>query len=150
MGSLNIITTIAISVSLTSEESIETTKEYPDLELARWSIPYLDKAPVPAFDHQPEVTESSDESSSYVDATMSCSSDRKIKGAAATPLRFNQAGMNDLIGNFNLSQETSEVPASRLNEKNFLKPGTNITRQVLSHKKRFAALFFQRKQSVFL
>ena len=39
----------------------------PDLEPASWPIPHSAKVPVPAFDHQPELTESSGKSSSHVD-----------------------------------------------------------------------------------
>ena len=70
---------------------------YPDLESARRPIPHSDKVSVLAFDHLPELTESSDQSSSYVDAGMSYSSESELEGAVATPLRFNQAELYDLI-----------------------------------------------------
>ena len=58
---------------------------------------------------------------------MTCSSESEFQGAVATPLRFNQFELNDLVKDLNLSKETSEILASRLNEKNLLQPGTNIT-----------------------
>ena len=61
-----------------------------------------------------------------VDAAMPYSSRSELQGAVATPLRFNQAELYDLIRDFNLSREISEVIASWLNEKN-LQPATNIT-----------------------
>ena len=58
---------------------------------------------------------------------MTCSSESEFQGAVATPLRFNQFELNDLVRDLNLSKETSEILASRLNEKNLLQLGTNIT-----------------------
>ena len=58
---------------------------------------------------------------------MTCSSESEFQGAVATPLRFNQFELNDLVRDLNLLKETSEILASRLNEKNLLQPGTNIT-----------------------
>ena len=58
---------------------------------------------------------------------MTCSSESEFQGAVATPLRFNQFELNDLVRDLNLSKETLEILASRLNEKNLLQPGTNIT-----------------------
>ena len=45
---------------------------------------------------------------------MSCSSEGEFVGAVATPLRFNQAELNDLIRDLDLSKKISEVLASRL------------------------------------
>ena len=92
---------------------------YPDLESAIRPIPHSDKVSVQAFDHLPELTESSNESSSYVDAVKSCSNEREFEGAVATPLQFNQVELNGLIGDLNLSKDTSEDLASQLNEKIF-------------------------------
>ena len=100
---------------------------YPDLESARRPVPHSDEVPIPMFDHLTELIESSDESISSVDAAVTCSSKSEFQGAAATPLQFNQFELNDLVRDLNLSKETSEVLASRLNEKNYLQPGTNIT-----------------------
>ena len=99
---------------------------YPDLESARRPIPHSDEVPVPAFDHPPELTKSSDEINSHVDASISYSNESQLEGAVATPLRFNQAELYDLIRDLNLSKETSEVIASWLNEKH-LQLRTNIT-----------------------
>ena len=79
------------------------------------------------FDHLTELIESSDESISSVDAAVTCSSESEFQGAVATPLRFNQFELNDLVRDLNLSKETSEVLAFKLNEKNLHQPGTNIT-----------------------
>ena len=57
---------------------------------------------------------------------MFYSNESELVGAVATPLQFNQAELNDLITDLNLPQETSEVNASWLTEKN-LQPGTDIT-----------------------
>ena len=46
-------------------------RTYPELESVKRAIPHSNDVPVPAFDHLPELTESSDEISSYVDAAMS-------------------------------------------------------------------------------
>ena len=102
--------------------------KYPDLESARQPIPHSDEVPIPVYDHLTELTESSDESTStaVVDA-VSCSSGSEFEGAVVTPQPFNQFELNDLIRDLNLSKETSEVLASRLNEKKLLQPGNNIT-----------------------
>ena len=100
---------------------------YPDLESARRPVPHSDEIPIPVFDYLTELIESSDESISSVDAAVTCSSESEFQGAVATPLRFNRFELNDLVRELNLSKETSEVLASRLNEKNLLQPGTSIT-----------------------
>ena len=100
---------------------------YPDLESARRPVPHSDEVSIPVFDHLTELLESSDESISSVDAAVTCSSESEFQGAVATPLRFNPFELNDLVRDLNLSKKTSEVLASRLNEKNLLQPGTNIT-----------------------
>ena len=100
---------------------------YPNLKSARWPVPHSDKVPIPVFDHLTELIESSDESISSVYAAVTCSSESEFHGAVATPLQFNQFELNDLVRDLNLLKETSEVLASRLNEKNLLQPGTNIT-----------------------
>ena len=110
---------------------------YPDLESAIRPIPHSDKVSVQAFDHLPELTESSNESSSYVDAVKSCSNKREFEGALATPLQFNQVELNGLIGDLNLSKDTSEDLASQLNEKNLLQPDTNV-------------MFYQKREKDFL
>ena len=53
----------------------------------------------------PEITEGFDEISGYVDAAMCCSSVIELEGEVATPLRFNQAKLNDLIRDLNLSRD---------------------------------------------
>ena len=129
-GNLKFITTIAIFVWLTLREINRNNGRkwiYPDLESARRPVPHLDEVPIPVFDHRTELIESSDESISSVDAAVTCSSESEFQGAVATPLRFNQFELNNLVRDLNLSKETSEVLTSRLNEKNLLQPGTNIT-----------------------
>ena len=59
---------------------------YPNLESAKWPTPHSNEVPVPVFDHLPELTESSDKSSSYVDAAMSCSGDSENESTVATLL----------------------------------------------------------------
>lgn len=43
---------------------------------------------------------------------------------SASPQRFNQEELNDLIRELNLSNESCALPASNLNERNLLYPGT--------------------------
>lgn len=43
------------------------------------------------------------------------------------PQHFNQAELNDLLRDLNLSKEPSEVLVSRLKEKNLLESGTVVT-----------------------
>ena len=74
----------------------------PDLESARRPFPHSDKIPVPPLDNLPELSENTDESKSCVDAAMFCS-ESEFEGTVATPLRFNQAELNDLIRDLNFS-----------------------------------------------
>ncbi|KAI6651782.1 hypothetical protein LOD99_5029 [Oopsacas minuta] len=56
------------------------------------------------------------------------SSDRDFEDTSSmVPQRFDQLELNDLISDLDLSKESSEVLASRLNDKNLLHPGTKIT-----------------------
>jgi len=43
------------------------------------------------------------------------------------PSLFDQAETNDLICDFNLPKQSSELLASRLQERHLLHPGTNVT-----------------------
>ena len=99
---------------------------YPDIESARRPIPHSAEVPIPTFTNLPELTEGSDESNTSSDV-ITGSSGSEFEGTTATQQRFNQEELNDLIRDLNLSKEASEVLASRLNEKNLLQLGTNIT-----------------------
>ena len=116
---------------------------YPDLESARRPVPHSDEVPIPVFDHLTELIESSDESISSVDAAVTCSSESEFQGAVATPLRFNQFELNNLVRDLNLSKKTSEVLASRLNEKIFF--SLVLTLHFIVEEKKIYCPIFQRK-----
>ena len=46
---------------------------------------------------------------------------------SSEPILFNQKELSDLIRDLNLSKESSELLASRLNDRNLLQQGTQIT-----------------------
>ena len=100
--------------------------DVPRLRISKTTYPRSDEVPIPAFHHIPELTESSNEISSYVDAAITGSSESELEGAATTSLRSSQAKLYDLIRDLSLLKETSEVIAFLLNEKN-LQPRTRIT-----------------------
>ncbi|KAK4878970.1 hypothetical protein RN001_007116 [Aquatica leii] len=58
---------------------------------------------------------------------MKSENDSDFEADSSSPQRFNQQKLNDLIREQNLSKESSELHASRLNEKNLLQPDINIT-----------------------
>ena len=65
--------------------------------------------------------------STDIECIKSGESDTDFVGTSSSADRFNQHELSDLIRDLNLSKESSELLASRLNEKNLLHAGTKIT-----------------------
>jgi hypothetical protein len=102
--------------------------KYPDLNSARRPVPHSDEIPIPLFNSLPELLEDENEPSlSEGSDSLGRGNDSDFEADLGNPRRFNQAELNDLCRDLNLSKESSELLASRLNEKNLLNPGTNIT-----------------------
>jgi len=86
-------------------------------------------APKPVFNHLPYLEDdtlryssTSTDDDKYVDSfSKSC------RLLPLPPSLFDQAKTNDLIRDLNLPKQSSELLASRLQEKHLLHPGTNIT-----------------------
>ena len=75
-------------------------------------------------------------------------SDSDFAGPSSTAQNFNQDELNDLIRDLNLSKESSELLASRLNEKNVLASGTKIT-FYRNRQKNLLPFFSENNQLVF-
>jgi hypothetical protein len=101
--------------------------EYPDLESARRSVPHSDDVPVPVYTSLPDLSLSDVEEMQDVECSTGGSSGSEYDGSFSIPQQFSQKELNDLIRELNLSKEASELLASRLKEKNCLKPEVTIT-----------------------
>jgi hypothetical protein len=99
---------------------------YPDLPSAKRSIPHSNLAPVPPFRELPQLSEDESCMSDIIQGRESGGSDSDFQTTSHSE-RFDQNELSDLIRDLNLSKESSELLASRLNEKNVLHPGTKIT-----------------------
>ena len=101
---------------------------YPDLDSARRPHLHSNEVPIPSFSHLPELQQN-DESHMPDDIQYNSSGDidSDFEGASLSAQCFNQHALSDLIRDLNLSKESSELLASRLNEKNLLNSETKIT-----------------------
>ena len=87
---------------------------YPDLDSARRPIPHSNEIPIPTFSQLAELSEDTP-SSSDIECNRSGESDSDFVGASSSVQRFSQQELSDLIRDLNLSKESSELLASRLN-----------------------------------
>lgn len=103
--------------------------KYPDILSAIRPVPHSDEVPIPTFHQLPELC---DDKSNTSDATHEvykgedCDYEENDVMCSG-PQCFSQNELSDLIRDLNLSKQASELLASRLNEKNLLDHGTNIT-----------------------
>ena len=81
-----------------------------------------------------------------VDAALSYSSESELEGAVATPLRFNQDELYDLIKDLNLSKETYEVIATWLKKKIY---NLILTIRVIAQEKTLYCPIFPEKTTWF-
>ncbi|KAK4883549.1 hypothetical protein RN001_006868 [Aquatica leii] len=89
---------------------------------------HSEEIPIPSFSSLPSLTEDDAELPTFDEIQcMESENDSDFEANLSSPQRFNQQKLNDLIRDLNLSNESSELLASRLNEKNLLQPDTNIT-----------------------
>ncbi|KAK5649680.1 hypothetical protein RI129_000709 [Pyrocoelia pectoralis] len=101
---------------------------YPDLDSANRPVLHSEQIPIPSFSSLPSLPEDDAALPTFDEIQcMSSENDSDFEADLSSPQRFNQQELNDLIRDLNLSKESSELLASRLNEKNLLQPDTNIT-----------------------
>ena len=72
-----------IAIPVSKEHQRNQSKQQKEMDVPQLRI---SKTTIFAFDHQSQFTESSDESSSYVDEAMSYSSESEFLGAIAPQL----------------------------------------------------------------
>ncbi|XP_077974510.1 uncharacterized protein LOC144430449 [Styela clava] len=121
---------------------------YPNLESAIRPIPHCNEIPVPVFEGLPELElPCSEEYQTSTESSEGTVSDIWFS-PSSLPQLFSQEELNDLTRDLNLFKESSELLASRLNEKILLQPGTLIT----FYRKRpieFLSYFTQEKDIVY-
>ena len=102
---------------------------YPNLNSAVRPVPHSEELPVSVFEGLPQLESSlsrSEEEDVSIDSNNTLA-DNDFPPPLLSPQLFSQRELNDLARDLNLSKESSEILASRLKEKNLLKPGTLIT-----------------------
>jgi hypothetical protein len=99
---------------------------YPDLPSARRPVPHSDLVPVPRFRELPQLSEDESCMSAIALGKESGGSDSNFQTTSHSG-SFDQSEMSDLIRNLNISNDSSELLASRLKELNVFQPGTKIT-----------------------
>ena len=103
---------------------------YSNLKSTIRPISHCNEISVPVFKDLPEQElPGSEEDQASVLSTDSCEDTVSDVGfpPSSLPQLFSQGELNDLIRDLNFSKEFSELPASRLKEKNLFQPGTLIT-----------------------
>ena len=105
------------------------TLEYPNHPSALRPVAHSDEVPVPIFQSLPDLPEDDVDPELAPCPGLMDKDDDFIDYEDDTnePKLFDQAELSDLIRDLNLSKDESELLASRLKEKNLLKPGTKIT-----------------------
>ena len=111
---------------------------YPSVPSATQPIPHCDENSVPVFKElldiplsaaslaQDPVLQESPESDSGP-VSLDDDNDIDYHECSIEPSHFNQDDMSDLIRDLNLSKESTELLASHLKERNFLRAKTNVT-----------------------
>ena len=97
---------------------------YPNLPSTLRAVGNCDEIPISAFKELPDAPNEnldvSFEEQDHLD-------DNDFVPKSTEPILFNQEELSDLIRDLNLSKESSELLASRLNDRNLLQQGTKIT-----------------------
>ena len=103
-------------------------REYPDLKSARRPVLHCESIPVPAFTSLPQLHDSDSEEPHALECSEtsegSCSEYEK---SSSSSKQFTQQESNDSIRDLDLSNQESELLASRLKEKSCLQPNAKIT-----------------------
>ena len=106
--------------------------QYPNIHFTTRSIPHNDKVPVLIFTKLPDIDE--DQLRSSTSSTNSDDDDddeeqdiaHEAWNAGRVSL-YSQSELNDLIRDLNLSKQSAEVLASRLQEKHLFKAGKSVS-----------------------
>ncbi|XP_072276834.1 uncharacterized protein [Pyxicephalus adspersus] len=101
--------------------------EYPDLESARRPLPHGADVPIPVFSTLPDIPVSEMEDIQDLECNPGVSSGSEYEGSVSSNQQFSQEEFNDLIRDLSLSKQASELLASRLKEKNCLRPEVKVT-----------------------
>ena len=105
--------------------------QYPSLDSAILPVPHSNEIPVPVFaefqDSDDSESNTSEEDHMAEPDYLDISEISTASSSSRSPQCFDQSELNDLVRDLGLSKESSELLASRLNEKNLLDPGTRIT-----------------------
>ena len=97
---------------------------YPNLPLALRPVAHCDEIPIPVFKELPDVPNENLDVSFEEEDDLN---DNDFVPKSSEPILFNQDELSNLIRDLNLSKESSELLASRLNDRNLLQQGTKIT-----------------------
>ena len=103
--------------------------KYPSIPSAVQPVPHCDEIPVPVFTELAEIDQET------LTSSTSLSNDDDEADAEYKPLGlffeqpslYSQPELNDLVRDLNLPKQSAELLASRLQEKNLLKPGTSVS-----------------------
>ena len=97
---------------------------YPNLSSALRPVAHCDEIPISVFKELANVpNENLDVSFEEQDDL----NDNDFVPKSSEPILFNPEELSDLIRDLNLSKESSELLASRLNDRNLLRQGTKVT-----------------------
>ena len=106
---------------------------YPDIESARRPVPHCTEVSIPVFTFLPDFTadesllEAMKDSNSSYSNYSSTSMAAETSSLSTNPKPFSQGQLYDLVRDLSLSEESSELLASRLGEHGVLDLGTQIT-----------------------
>ena len=102
--------------------------QYPNFNSALRPVPHVVDAPKPVFSCLSDLEEDDTLRYSSTSTDDDMSDDSSSKSCwLLPPSSFDHAEIDDLIRDLNLPKQSSELLASRLQEKHLLHPGTNIT-----------------------
>jgi len=90
---------------------------YPNLNSAIRPVPHIEELPAPVFESLPQLESSlsSEEEDVSIDSNNSLT-DNDFPPSLLSPQLFSQGELNDMARDLNLSKESSEMLASRLNK----------------------------------
>ena len=96
---------------------------YPNLPSTLRPVAHCDELPIPVFKELPDVpNENLDMNFEEQDDL----NDNDFVRKSSAPIFFNQKELSDLSRDLNLSKESSELLAFRLNDQNLLQQGTKL------------------------
>lgn len=100
--------------------------KYPSIPSTIWPVPHCDQIPIPIFSELAEINEEAPTSSTTLDDDGDAEY-KPLDSFFDQPSLYSQPELNDLIRDLNLPKQSAELLASRLQEKNLLKPDTSVS-----------------------